>query len=201
MTRNGTNMHKRVRTQRCVRRYSFNAGCAAALAIIALQASAAPREATTFLMNEPVTLLDWGTYKLERFLERRRWPQEFEPTVFTKVSYDWDRDRIVIDVQALVKFGPPTRDQCLGVLKLLLSAGGVVFETRNRQLNDGISTFAVEFLHMNFRSPNQPPDLGKKIDEVLELRVTVSGLPSGGQVRQVECRTNLTNPEVVYIER
>lgn len=189
------------RLRHCGRGCFRSASCGVALMLVALAAPAAPNEISTFLMKERVTLLDWGMYKLERFLERRRWPQEFEPVVFTKVSYDWDRDRIVMDVQALVKSGPPTKEQCLGVLKLLLSSGGVAFDTRSRQLNDGVSTFAVEFLHASFRSPGQPADLGKKIDELIELRVTVAGLPAGGQVRQVECRTNLTQAEVVYIER
>jgi len=164
----------------------------------------APNHATSYLMEERVSLLDWGMYKLERWLESQEghyWRKDFGRDVSTYVRYDWDRDRIVIDVQVETKSGNPTKSQCESVLKTVISGGGVAFDTRKRYLNQGVSTFAVEFAQSGYVAGNEPKDLWKRIDDVIELRAIVSNQwPHEEPLRQVECTTKLTEPKVFFSE-
>lgn len=167
----------------------------------------APNQASSYLINEPVSLLDWGMYKTEQFLESVEvdwWSEDFDPHVFNQVWYDWDRDRIVIDVQLTIKAGNPTRAQCASVLRKMVESSLVPFDTRKPRptINDGVSTWGVAFAHSGYVAGNEPKDLGKKVDDIIEFRAIVSNnWGRNAPLRQVECTTKLKEPKVFYSER
>ena len=67
---------------------------------ISLHATVSKAEPSTHiktLMDQPLSMLDWGLYSVENFLENHtHWEEENKPTF--SVSYDWDPDEIKIYV-------------------------------------------------------------------------------------------------------
>ena len=74
-------------------------------------AVAEPDDAVRFLMNDPVSLLDFGIYRLENDIraERGRLLIVHEPPETVFVDYSWDENRIVIGLAYGVSGNPPKK--------------------------------------------------------------------------------------------
>jgi len=57
---------------------------------------AEPTKAVTYLINEPVSMLDWGLYKLKEELDVHAWDRINNSTPSAHATYDWNSNRIRI---------------------------------------------------------------------------------------------------------
>ncbi len=94
-----------------------------------------PDNMANFLMNEPVSMMDWGCYRLEEYLQNSlKWQSEMlykakdlsNPVISAEkqileasldVFYDYDKNRIVIERTDLGSTLPPNFPQPLSVIE------------------------------------------------------------------------------------
>ncbi len=139
---------------------------------------AEPNPSARFLMNEPVSLLDFGIYKLEKDIKglQKDLTIHYTDPFDISVDYKWDENRIVIQLTYGYEGNPPRKTLQVGiknVFRLVKSFLGVnpkgeVYHKR------GNSKVADYFSHKGYIVKNRPKVLEKEIDKMIEVRVTYS---------------------------
>ena len=167
------------------------------LAALVQVAGAEPDGSAKFLMDAPVSLLDFGIYKLEKDLKglkkdlavQRAFPFNIA------VNYDWEKNNIVIQLTYGYEGNPPPKTIRNGVRNVLkhirgflgVDPKGKVYHKR------GFSKAADYFSHQGYIIKNRPPALEKNIDQMIALSVIYSVQNFS---RIFECRQMLTGSQV-----
>ena len=167
------------------------------LTALASDAGADPDESAKFLMNEPVSLLDLGVYKLEKDLKgfRKDLSVHHALPFDIAVNYDWGVNKIVIQLTYGYEGNPPPktiRNGVRNVFKKIRSFLGVDPEGKVYHKR-GFSKAADYFSHQGYVMKNRPPALEKNIDRMTEFKAIFSVQNFS---RIFECRQMLTGSRV-----
>jgi hypothetical protein len=142
--------------------------------LLAQVAVAEPDTALRFLMNEPVSMLDWGFKNIEDHLMRN---QEvltanekdlLKKAVSVSVDYDWSRDAIRISIGLYLSEKMQKTPMTLTDVK-----EHVIFIVRYLRGGLTMNPYDAFFRHKGFRHRETPEDLENKLSAVTELAVTV----------------------------
>jgi len=162
------------------------------LAGLAAPVWAEPDETSGFLINDSVSMLDFGLYRLENAVNALR--QElfikFEPPYSSFVDYSWDENRIVIVLSYGNPGNPPIKEikaDIKTVVAALKKKFGVKPNGQPLQ-QGGSSTVADFFVHKGFNRKSMPPDMRQKIDRLVEIKVVFY---VQNYSRYFECRNRL----------
>jgi len=88
-----------------------------------------PSPAIKHLMNEPVTMLDWGMYRLSRYLEGIEYTHMKVPSVGPMVEYDREQGRIWVTVAGFPNEDQRPRKACRETINQLRFQLGIDPET------------------------------------------------------------------------
>ena len=149
------------------------------LFIIIGSSKAEPTSTISYLMNTPVSMLDFGIYKLESrlFEMRESWAiAKFEPTV--QVQYRYDLNRIIIllryaifkkddikDIQKIdIKHRITMMIKSLKTLGFALNSEGIPSPFEN-------SVMELYFGHVGYEIKGEPKNIGKELDQITEIYV------------------------------
>lgn len=169
--------------------------CLATLAPIAL---AEPGRVTKSLMDEPMSIFDWGIFKLDQKLETFR---QFK-TVFMgeylmgSAAYDWDADRIRINLGFI---GTGSQAECIENLKrakLALLNFPAEAELRTAASKAMSSFFSHEG---GYQSARQPKDAGEVLANMTVIEATVYVIASNGYAPKSKCQTTLRSKEISVV--
>jgi hypothetical protein len=148
------------------------------LLLYAQTAQAEPSPTTHFLMNEPASLLDLGIYKLEKDIKGLQKDLVVNHTTPFDISvdYNWDENRIAIQMTYGYEGNPPKKIIRIGIKKVFqrlkgflgVDPQGKVYHKR------GFSKVSDYFSHEGYVIKNRPKDLEKEIDQIVELKVIYS---------------------------
>jgi len=144
--------------------------------------SAEPNPVIKYLMNEPVTMLDWGMYKLALYLNqemRERYVNKiskFAPRI--TVFYNADADKIQISASMVYKKFPSpeeARTYCEGIIKYI--RGALVFkQSKARAPVSPVAprtTLGSYFGQQGGSPKNMPGDLEAELSKRTELIAVV----------------------------
>lgn len=115
---------------------------------------AEPTSPLKFLMNEPVSMLDMGLYRIEKKIDSN--PLGYLSNSIVSSKYDYNNNRIIITLEANINSS--TRNNCDGVLYILAS------KVRN-SIIDGV------FEHNGYQKNIEPKRLSFTIRERSYVRV------------------------------
>ena len=155
------------------------------LALFATAAVAEPGPVVKYLMEEPVSMWDWGMYRMEESLEEdvdRRWGDVEDWMVIVSVNYTWKTNVLLVE-EYLRKDNPsgdPTlkklRELCRNEIGQLRSNLG--FANIFGQLLDGPiwehGSYGRYFQHTDFQSANEPTNLRQELVAITRLNVRAS---------------------------
>ncbi|WIY27366.1 hypothetical protein [Parasedimentitalea psychrophila] len=150
---------------------------AAAIALLACPAIAGPDATTQKLLDDPVTMLDWGMFRLETRYRDSSWVLIGGDThnTFTNVSFKWNENRVRIFVLSLAKksddafSGDAATDRCKQIIEGIRRTAGVL----DGQIHAGeYSHFAMEFSHNGFQYPGEK-ELLLELDKKFFIKVNV----------------------------
>jgi hypothetical protein len=158
---------------------SFGHSCAIILfpalyLLLAQVAVAEPDTALRFLMNEPVSMLDWGFKNIEDHLTRNQEvltaneKELLKKAVSVSVDYDWSRDAIRISIGLCLSEKMQKTPMTLADVK-----EHVIFIVRYLRGGLTMNPYDAFFRHKGFRHREAPEDLGNQLSAVTELTVTV----------------------------
>ena len=123
--------------------------------------SAGPDEATKWLMGDPITMMDYGIYKINIALHEDWYP------IGGTSEFQWDDNRIVITSRVETGAQKEVEDSCSKWVERVRLRGGLKLDT-GMPYGDS-SAFALMFSHEGFEKLSAPKDLYKNIDAVLAL--------------------------------
>ena len=175
--------------------------CLVLLIVWPVVSYSAPDETAKFLMNDKVSMMDWGLKELEDYLEVGV-VFNVQATILT--SYDWDKNRIYITAIYAVRKLPedfftisedPIKARKEIVAYIFKSIRGVIGFDKNGALFSGSSFLENFFTHNGYRSTNETENLGKKIDSITELRANIT-LPSNYETAFLKCYSPLLSSEL-----
>ena len=192
-----------------------------ALALSAVRAE--PSSAMKFLMDDPVSMLDWGIFHLERSLEKRMHGLDHLPddtwSQSASVNYDWEKNRLTIEIgytlwtdASLHRIKKPReagfREAIATVVNSVQEhlwvshAIDPIFPERvRRQHHDFSALSSMYFSHRGFEKKKEPENLAKEMDQITEIWVTVK-YPGSDSVRAVTGTSYLTGKkgEILFRE-
>jgi hypothetical protein len=169
-------------------------------------------------MNEPMTMWDWGMYRLQSKLEGTPTDRSaigLPDTIsfFYSVDYDWDKNRITLygrfgiipstfnDGSLTWKSyprappGPSIEESkaiCKNAAKWIRTSFSVDFRTGKLREDAEVNRIYTAFSHMGFSSTTQPGDLATELEDMTEIRLVVP--------MRVEARGPLLSNQLYYRE-
>ena len=162
------------------------------LAAIVTQARAAPNASAHFLINDSVSLLDFGIYKLENEIKRFRddLTVRFQPPYSSFVDYDWDENKMTIVLSYGDPGNPPIKDMKNDIKAVLaaLKKNFGIGPTGEPFQKGGFSNIGDYFVHRNYTKKNMPQNLRRDIDNMIEIKIIFY---VQNYSRYFECRNRL----------
>lgn len=141
-----------------------------------LSLRAEPGPVIGWLMNEPVSLLDIGLYRLEKDVQSLRQGIEAGVSngarIVIGVHYSWDKNRIYVLFAHIEEL---KRDDCeyiIGITRLLAR----VNPTNGTPLVGDSSNFSSFFSHFGYSKKSQPKEYRKKLDHIFEIVVNAKNI-------------------------
>ena len=185
--------------------------------VIALYCSpsayAAPSKAFNHLMNEPITLWDFGLRKIESVLDKHELKDE-EGFFSCSLRFEWDDDLLLISCRAFrYSFKNPkkftkkeTHEISTKVIDLVRLTLGYYYNEKSdssydeyRKSVESIKDFyPIEdyFAHETFVEANRPKDLGKQLENRIKITVQTGG--KGLSYTVCESRLHKGQPMCMY---
>ena len=149
------------------------------LLLIFVQNSAAePTPSAHFLMNEPVSLMDLGIYKLEKDIKGLQDKLTVNHTAPFNVSvdYNWDENKIAIQLTYGYEGNPPKKIIQNGIKKVFQVVKGFLGVNAQGKVyhKSGFSKVSEYFSHEGYVIKDRPKYIEKEIDQIVELKVIYS---------------------------
>ena len=149
---------------------------------LCIQVYGEPTPTVSWLMNEPVSMWDWGLMRLENSLRAERSLSNFS----VRVDYQWDANIIRILVndtlependwgrEKIVDYGKQVANSIRESLYVNTQTG--------KPYGSGESFLEINFFHMGFERHSRPDNMGKELDAITEIRVHIMFYENDEQV-------------------
>ena len=170
--------------------------------------SAEPSPSVRYLMNEPVTLFDWGIIRLYDYLDE--YTEHYLKTntvrdIYCTVRYDSPRNKIIISM-VVTRRAPShedtpssvraeSREICKSITQTLRREFLTDRDTHVRR-SSGIYRF---FGHIGFRGTEEPLDAFDEIERITVIEVSVYGETDPGRL-VYHSESPLMGKQIVYAE-
>lgn len=164
---------------------------------------AQPSPSVRYLMNEPVSMLEWGTFKLEESLRRFTFADLDlnAPGHYAHVEYDWDKNQLKIAFTVYPRSSNISKSTpqgvCGSVIRRIRFHFGLAPGYEFMHPVAGIRTY---FHHRHFTPTNVPKNLDEDLEAITMLEVGVwastTDKPPFKQV--MSCSSELTKSEIRY---
>jgi len=187
------------------------------------KAIAEPSRVVNHLMDEPISMWDFGLYKMGKFFDGVNYAIPWahgksaadhlkDATFFTSLTYEWDSNRILISINVIL-FEDPVPEanhvERRAFLKKLVTNGIVrklrhyhsVYDVDGKVRSDLTSkgsTLDTYFRHFGYKRKSAS-DITKELDSIVNLEVSL-GTWGGGEAGTVKasCRLIDSKDEVYF---
>jgi len=177
--------------------------CVLALCMLLLSGAvhAEPDASTKYIMNEPLSLLEWGLYRLEKAYDKQTWSDLDIRSQYTTARYDWSKNTIYFEIVVYPSFESlqktPAQKVCGSVVHQIKSLFGV--ESGYEFMRDycGIGTY---FHPQYWENKNSPKTLDSDIEKItnIQVKVMASKNDQAPFKEAASCSSELLQPEIKY---
>lgn len=159
------------------------------LSIFATPVRAEPGPIVNWLMDEPSSLFDMGMWRLDRqaLISMKTVGVGLVGNRGFSTEYDWDSNRIRLNYFAINH--PFNKTECK---KTIMQARRVVGLVTDGVAALGHSYVANLFSHLGYSSNSAPKDYFQKLDNIIEITVTLDG---------GSCEGPLVSTDVLYRDK
>jgi len=156
-------------------------------------ADAEPSSNMHYLMNEPVSMMDWGLLNIDRSLQADGRLSKYGNTI---TYYDWDKNRIIIDMAIT---GATSKEQAKEWCRDIVSQIRTFLGINER---DGKPFFSRSYLynyfsHEGFHKNTEPEGLDKELDIIAIIQVRIL---YKGNAESVKCEAPLLGTSIMFEE-
>lgn len=164
---------------------------------------AEPSPSVRYLMNQSVSLFEWGMFRLHSKVENLHWDglDTQTPKQFAHVEYDWSKNLIRVELTIFPHFrnfeNNTTRQVCGSLINQMKFSFGVAPGSEFLRGIGGIGTY---FHPQYFENVNIPKTLDDDIEAITTLQVEVMASKTDQPPFQemMSCSSDLRKPEVRY---
>lgn len=173
----------------------------APLLYICSVANAEPTRTAQWLMDEPMSLFDWGIYKTDKKLsDLKQAKQSFLNEFFySAAEYDWSANRIRLKVNFI---GKGTEAECIDNIKRAKGAFLNFTWAERDQPRAAKEVFASLFSHEGgYRSKSEPPNIGEQLANMSVLEGTIYVRSEGGSyIPRASCSMDFKSTSVSVVK-
>ncbi|MGE0350476.1 hypothetical protein [Hydrogenophaga sp.] len=177
---------------------------AALTCLLASTAQAEPSRVPNWLMNEPMSLFDWGMYKTDQHMRERLKAVDvtFSAKYFhASAQYDWKENRIKLNAMFTGDASAVTDAACIEHIKKAKGAFLNYAWEAKEQIQAAPEVMATLFSHEGgYQSKGQPKDVGEQLANITVLEVTMMRASGSGFAPQSRCSSSLTSTSVNVIK-
>jgi len=156
-----------------------------------------PTPSVKYLMQTPVSVFDFGMYKMERALEKQA------PSLSTLLlSYNWEKNRILIRV--LTNAVPPNKNvstakaQCMQVINDIRRFYYIDLKTGKERMSKLLgSRMGSFFSHEGYAIESAPKNVDKELYNITEILIHSTYIENGKQIA-VDAKAPLLGTEVMF---
>lgn len=163
---------------------------------------AEPSRVPNWLMNEPMSLWDWGIYRTDKRMQQiKEFSSLFKAQFFSgSASYDWDANRIKLFAMFI---GETTEAGCIEHIKKTKGAFLMYKWDAKEQIAQAPVTMAGLFSHEGgYQSKGQPKDLGEQLANITVMEVLMmTSIAGGGYSNAIRCTSPLTSAEISIVKK
>jgi hypothetical protein len=155
---------------------------------------AEPDSTIRYLITEPVTLLDFGLYRLTEEIDTHF--AKIEYTSGAYMFYDWDANRINIIISGPAgkfKTKKEAKDWCEWAVCEVRKELGLDCSSLRSSIPAGTSMLSLRFNHLGHKSRNEPKDLGNKLDKITIIKIDAGY----GKNSRISCSVPLLGADVM----
>lgn len=127
---------------------------------------AGPDKTTQHLMNDPLTMMDFGLYQIRETLRQSEMPDG--SAMVGGAAFDWDGNRIRIERFQYANTSVDFESACAEWISTVRQIAGVNRDTGAAFA--GYSNFARYFDHISFNRLNAPEGWQRDLDKLFELK-------------------------------
>ena len=142
-------------------------------AIFSATSLAKPSEGIAYLMNEKLSLFEWGLYKLEKHTDGLEFDKMNLLSSRSNIQFDWNKNRIKIKFTIYPKHDSLSqstkKEICKKAILRIKQEFGIGFGIEYRKIL-GITRF---FEHTGFEVKTRPKDLMDYIENATEIYVNI----------------------------
>jgi hypothetical protein len=154
---------------------------------------AEPTANMQYLMNEPVSMMDWGLLNIDKSIESNGGLKKYGNTI---TSYDWDKNRILIIVSSI---GASSKEQakewCRDIVSFIRGFLGVDEKNGKPVFKNNQSFLYRYFTHEGFKRNAEPKELGKELDNITTIQATIF---FDGSSTPVKCEAPLLGTSIMF---
>lgn len=160
-----------------------------------------PSPSVRYLMDESVSLFEWGIFRLQMSVQSFTWDDLDIRNQFARVDYDWPKNQLKVRLVVYPRYGSlertPAKEICGSLVRQMKAQLGVApgFEIL-RDIN-GIGT---HFRHKHFTKADVPKALDADLEAVtsIELKVMANMNDQPPFQEMMFCSADLLKTEIRY---
>ena len=163
---------------------------------------AEPTPTIKYLMNETVTMLDWGLYKLNKDMSKEPLLEGMKPQSHISVNYNWEHDKIrIVGTPPFHRFQSEkaAQDWCKEFVNNIRTFFGVDPSTGEVRATSPTYIYTY-FVHQGFKKKNQPKNLGEDLDRLVEIVATALVSVEIEKTMVIRCTAPLLGSEIFLSE-
>ena len=184
-----------------IRSLAASALVAAALLTTPNDASSDPDSVISWLIDEPLTMWDWGLIRLEQRAQAAAdeiagdGPTRYRATA----DYYFAYSELLITIKSLNYPGPYTPEDCDDIRRQVLQLMVVADPSKENYHVFPSGMIDLMFSHPGgFYKEDRPDDIGHRLAEVTYVTVALSNFIETEELDGIECAEKITNPDSVF---
>lgn len=167
------------------------------------QLSAEPNKTTEYLMNDSLSMFEWGIFRVEEALSDVRFPElEVVYKNHPNLNYDWDTNQLEIQLsiypshQKLKEIGPK------GACKIGLSDLRGFFGIGSPDVIHDILGLQKYFRHKFFFKKNVTKTFANDIENMTQLTINIHSSENDKPLfdKKAKCTSKLLKDEVYFVD-
>lgn len=172
------------------------------LLLVSVNATAEPSNAFRYLMDEPLTLFEWGLYHLDKYTDHLEFTRLNLISNHSNINYDWDANRLRVEFVVYAKnkslAHTSAKDVCKEAMRSAREDFAVKYDSKVREFM-GISRF---FEHIEFRNSTRPKNLMAEIENAtwLIVKVYASDTDTPPYTNLLSCEGPLMGSKTLILE-
>lgn len=143
-------------------------------ALLSDSSIAEPSNSVRYLMNDPLTMFDWGIIQIQHKLDKIDYfPFESTSGAHLKANYDWDQNRLIIRASFYPDHAEVQKHGLKAICEGIHRAVTHEFKGQLHKDQRAIEGIASYFTHAEFTKKSEPPNLQDDIEAITRFKTTI----------------------------